>query len=120
MNVTAKEAIAHPNETQIRRQKRISRAFATGHSMCPVRGVSTTFVDKKSQPLNDVSPWPQADCANPTRGELAELLKGPWKAHQNARNPPKPNAVKDLHSNICFCSSSKKGTISKTMPVPSA
>ncbi|MAI31491.1 MAG: hypothetical protein CMM07_07465 [Rhodopirellula sp.] len=88
--------------------------------MCPVREVSTTFVDQKSRPLNDVSPWPQADRANPTRGELAELLRRPWTAAPFRTNNPKLNAVIDLHSNIFFGRSSKKGTISKTAPVPSA
>ena len=103
-----------------RLQTRISRAFATGHFMCPVRGISTTFVDKKSRPLNDFSPWPQADCANPTRGELAEQLRGPWGTRPTWSKAPKPIAVKDLQSNTCFCRSSKKGTISKIVPVPSA
>lgn len=73
-----------------------------------------------SQPLNDVSPWPQADRVNPTRGELAESLRGPLTARLHRNDPPKPNAVKDLHSNTYFERSSKKGTILSTVPAPSA
>ena len=49
-----------------------SRAFATGYSMHPAREVSMTGLKPVQPPSNEVSPWPQADRANLTQGELAE------------------------------------------------
>lgn len=50
----------------------ILRASATGHFVYPVREVFGDDGNGGLRAINDVSPWPQADRADPTQGELAE------------------------------------------------